>query len=167
MADELLQLIALGGDPPAADDDATDDEHNEHPLELQDLHAIVALAADRPLHRHPARSWQLMERARGAKAVKRELLAKEDEISKRQAVEAVVGAIGSQFPIVAKTAGIKIEQAPFGALRARLCTRLACMPALRGRGSGPQAQQRAACVVALAVEQVQSDHIKQTFLLII
>ena len=170
MSDELADLIAMQIDGPVGRLplhvllDGVDDEHEGEQalaLELRDLHDMQIVAAERPVRAYGQRSWQLLDKARGALGVKRQKLNAETETAKKLVAEAKLDFVSGNFPLVARMIGIPARRGPMDERRARTVMQLAFGKAFRQHNSFMQMQDRASSTVALACLASQRDYLQK------
>lgn len=126
----------------------------EVPDDLQDVLAVVAQGGAK--RKYEQQSWQLMEKARLAKAAKQAQRKAGQEAAKRRASGSMVRAVSTHFPGIARTLGLPPQRLVMGEERAELLMRFACMPTVKRDGALQKAQNRAAALVAQSVMVEQS-----------
>ena len=137
----LVAIVAGGGLGPAADDELVADPQ---------LDMLVAIAAAVPAERrkHEQRSWQAMEKARGAKRqrkTERELATAQE--GKRKSEESLK-AVASLAPRVARSLGVTVAGAEMTAERAEQWALVATRPTFRGDESYSLFDRRAVFLMA-------------------
>lgn len=105
--------------------------------------------------RHAQRSWALCESARAAKALKRTRLEHEREAQRREEAERKLEVVASSSSHLSALVGIRPRRAPMDETRAALVAKLAFMPAIRGRASLRQSQNRAVSLTASCLMAMQ------------
>ena len=177
MCDELEALIALAGDVPgeAAQAGADPGEAGaalagavlgEAALaagavddELQDLLVVQAMA-EPPPRQYRRRSWELLANARSAKALKvkdRRLSSMGSQVT---ALSSMASAVAAEFPVVAQLIGTRAQRLPMSEQRARICMKLAMLPAIRGANSFKKSQDRAVGLFASAALSAQAAFVR-------
>lgn len=127
-----------------------------------ELQTIIQMGEQRPVRRHPQRSWQGMERARGAKAQKRTAGALQAEEAKRRRCETVVEMVATSMPLVSRTLGLP-ARAPraMTEVRAGFMLRLALGPPARGDLSVRRVQGRALHLSFKAIQHAQNGYVER------
>lgn len=134
-------------------------ESEEDP-EIQDLQALVELG--RPQQRvYAQRSWQLLEKARAAKALKRSQEALAETGSKSRRLEAIVSVAAAEFPLVAAAVGMQPVRQGMTAERALVQMKLAMIPLLRGDAQHSKAQSRSVGAVAACIREAQEEFFRR------
>jgi hypothetical protein len=184
--DDLVQLVALAG--PIADGRRASQRGRKRPIaavsdladpladavveqleqaepERDDLLAMVAAGLVEQPKVYIQRGWQLTEKARAAK--KSKALSAELTIAKsaQMVAETAVRAIASQFPVVARAAGLSVHcESGMGPLRSALVQRLAFMPPIRGDSFAKTSQREAVALVASCGMELQRVFFRAQFL---
>lgn len=144
-----------GPDRPAIEDRCEDPE-------LQELVAL-AQAGQPPRRAYDQRSWQLLEVARSAKALKRTQAGLEQEQAKNRRLEAVASVVAVEFPAVAAVVGLQPRRQAMNEGRALVQLKLAMLPAVRHDAKHIKVQARAVGAVAACIRQSQEELIRTLF----
>lgn len=129
-------------------------------LALIGIGQVVQAPAPR---RYAPQSWQLLEKARAAKALKRARLSTEEEAERRAEAEGKLDVVASQSSQLAQLVGISPTRRPMDLARAALVAKLAFMPAIRGRAGLRQSQGQAVHLAAMCVVQAQQRFVETVF----
>lgn len=134
--------------------------------EEADLAAIVEIGmmVQPQPKQHPQRSWQLCEKARAAKALKRARLAHESEERRREDAERRLDHVASTSSHVSALVGIRARRAPMDSGRAATVAQLAFRPAIRGSDVLRQSQNQAVSLTASFLMDMQNKFAESLFL---
>lgn len=113
--------------------------------------------------KHPQRSWQALEKARAAKALKRSQQELEHERAQRRRLESTTSLVAAEFPIIASAIGIVPKRLPMNDDRAVVQMKLAMLPTIRHDAQHAKAQARAVGAVAACIRQAQGDMVRNLF----
>lgn len=131
-----------------------------------DLAALAALAAEPPTSRSRARSWEALAVARATKAAKRATTAAEEASAGRARAEAMVQAVVTDRPLLARRLGVAVPRTggSMHEARAQSVLRLAFSPTVKGDASLQLLQKWAANSVAHCALDAQEQCVRDMFL---
>jgi len=128
---------------------------------VQDLAALIELGNAQPRRCHERRSWQAADHARNSRSLR---LAREREaraVAREQQTQSQLQEVASQFPMVARACGVRVQNRPMDEARAVVQQKLAFQPTVRTQPAARLSQSRAASLVATCAKSVQDECIQQ------